>query len=190
MVEAEASAAEAEEPDEPDEPDPDDEPDSEPEASPQVASGPTEADLKRFESENTRHEKALGKIIGDDWSSFEPCGVCGGVGHLPGALNASVPFSRDPQTEPCSVCDGYGTTLTGAREPGMVTRACSLCQGAGWTTVSEQPDVQPVVTLVDASAPAEVVTPAENGPADPRVAELQAAGYIVFPAPAGPAATS
>jgi hypothetical protein len=190
MVEAEAQAAEAEPDDEPDEPAPDDEEEAEAEADEESAAGPTEADMKRFESENTRHERALEKIVGDDWSSFEPCGVCGGVGHVPSGLNQSLPFASDPSTEVCEVCNGYGTTLTGAREPGMVTRACSRCQGAGWTTKAEQPGVQPVVELVASSAPAEVVTPVETAPADPRVAELQAAGYIVFPAPVAASAES
>jgi hypothetical protein len=140
---------------------------------------PTDAALRKFESENARHEKALGKIMGDDFAHFAACAQCDGVGYVPESTNQALPFERDPQTEPCETCAGFGTTLTGAREPGMVTRACSRCQGSGWTTVAEQPAVQPFVTLapVDNGAPAPVL--AEAAPVDPAVAELRARGYVV-----------
>jgi hypothetical protein len=179
MAEAEARDVEAEDEDETDEPEPapDDE-ELEEEAEPE-ARGPTDADMRKFEAENTRHEKALAKVVGDDWELFEACGVCGGVGHVPAASNVDVPFERDPQTEPCETCKGYGTTLTGAKEPGMVSRACSRCQGSGWTSVQEHPEIQPLA-LAPTSTPEEL---AGNGApselVDPRVAALQAEGFIV-----------
>jgi hypothetical protein len=72
----------------------------------------------------------------------------------------------------------------------MVTRACSLCQGSGWTTKQEHPEIAPVVELVNTTMPAQVVTPADNGPVDPRVAALQAEGFIVVsPIVAAPASS-
>jgi hypothetical protein len=146
----------------------------------QVAAGPTDADLRKFEQENARHERALEKIIGADFEHFEACGVCGGVGHVPAASNVDVPFERDPQTEPCAACNGYGTTLTGARYPGMVTRACSRCQGSGWTTVQEHVDVGPVYLEATTATAAAELEPGNGAPVDPRVAELRAAGYVIL----------
>jgi hypothetical protein len=180
LAEEEALRAESEEPDDDDEGT--DEPDDEEldDAEEPEARGPSDADLKRFESENTRHEKALAKIVGDDFEHFEACGVCAGVGFVPAATNVDVPFERDPQTEPCSTCNGYGTTLTGAREPGMVTRACSKCQGAGWTTVQEYPDAQPAAYFPAPSEPAPELEAPNGPPVDPAVAALRARGYIVM----------
>ena len=179
LVEAEALAAEADDDDDEDDQEPEPEPEPEDDEEEVEARGPSEADLRKLEQEHARHEKALAKVIGADWPDFAPCGVCDGVGYVPAATNVNVPFERDPQTEPCSACNGYGTTLTGAREPGMVTRACSKCQGSGWTTVSEYPEVQPLALAPQATEQASVENGAPAPPVDPAVEALRARGYVV-----------
>lgn len=164
---------------------PEPEPEPEPE---QVAAAPTDADLKRFEREVARHEKELGKIMGADFEHFTACAQCDGVGFVPEQSNEALPFEHDPQRETCDQCKGYGTTLTGAREPGMVTMACSRCQGAGWTTKAEHPEIQPLAIAYDSTTTASDNPPANGGAVDPRVAALQAEGFVVvdarMPAPA------
>ncbi len=183
MADAEELRAEAEEPDDDDEETNDEPDDEELDEEEQEAAGPTPEALKRFEAENTRHEKALAKVVGDDWKDFAPCDTCGGVGHLPAAQNKSLPFEHDPSAEVCPVCNGYGTTLTGAKEPGMVTRPCSRCTGSGWLTVAEQPQVQPLADPAAFAAVAAPLEPPNGAPVDPRVQVLRDAGYIILDPP-------
>lgn len=127
---------------EPDEPDVD-EP-SEPAET--EARAPTAAELKRFEAENTRHEKALAKIIGRDWEGFVACEPCGGVGFVP-AMLAEVPELVDmPDAIECPACKGYGRLRTPSRVPGQEFQVCVECAGNGWKR--EAPQAAPAPELV------------------------------------------
>jgi hypothetical protein len=117
-----------------------------------AASGPTDADLKRLERENTRHERELGKIIGEAFAGFEACEPCGGVGFVPKGHASGLELQQDTHTERCSTCAGYGATLTGAREPGQHMRPCVDCSGLGWRTLTEHPGAQPFPNGVPATA--------------------------------------
>lgn len=142
MAEAEAARAEAEpepEPDEPSEPEPGG-PEPEPEFEPEAKAKPSmEAALKAFEKENTRHEVALRKIMGDDFESFVLCAGCEGIGYR--AIEA-MPFA--PDLERCARCKGHGSELTGSIAPGKEVRECIDCQGQGFRVIVQQPEFSPV----------------------------------------------
>lgn len=139
MVEEEAQRAESEpdddegdgdgddghEPDEEPEPEPDEEP-QEPEAQ-----GPSDAQLRDMERENTRHEKALAKITGPDWQLFNPCPHCGGVGFSPLDPDELAGLRSDETTTRCPTCDGWGQLKTESRVPAEMERNCSQCGGTG-----------------------------------------------------------
>src|SRR6266550_9198923 len=44
---------------------------------------PTPDDIKAFQAEHARHEKALVKIMGDDFGMLVVCDGCGGMGYRP-----------------------------------------------------------------------------------------------------------
>jgi len=111
LADAEAERVEGElgtENPEPEPADPEPEPEPEPE---QVAAGPTEADLRKFEAENARHERTLAKIVGADFEHFEPCGVCGGVGHVPAASNLDVQRLRHNPDRSSRAGNGHARVL-------------------------------------------------------------------------------
>ena len=96
------------------------------------ARGPTAAELKRFETENTRHEKALAKIIGRDWEGFAACAECGGVGFVPAATLEAPELLAMPGVVECPGCKGYGRLVTPSRVPGQEFQTCVQCAGNGW----------------------------------------------------------
>lgn len=136
--------------DEPAEPDPDTEPepDSEPDeelqeepAEPE-ARAPSAAELKRFEAENTRHERRLAEIMGDDFAAFEPCPACGGVGFTPRppeeALNLvkatgviECPTCSGAGGNPCPACAGKGGLEFPTKVEGQRFQSCPSCGGTG-----------------------------------------------------------
>lgn len=109
-----------------------DEPEQEPEQEPAEARAPSDAELRAFERENTRHEKALAKLIGDDWQAFGPCEHCGGVGFTPGGLDYAPELAAMPGVIECPGCKGYGRLTTPSRVPGQETQVCVDCAGMGW----------------------------------------------------------
>src|SRR6267142_3070248 len=52
---------------------------------PEAKGEPTPDDIKAFQSEHARHEKALVKIMGDDFMMLTVCDECGGMGFRPPA---------------------------------------------------------------------------------------------------------
>jgi DnaJ-class molecular chaperone len=117
------------------------EPEAEPEEEPEAgeaeraepeARAPTAGELKRFEAENTRHEKALAKIVGADWEGFAACEECGGVGFRPRELMAAPELVAMPDAIECPGCKGYGRLLTPSRVPGQEFQVCVECAGNGW----------------------------------------------------------
>lgn len=138
-----------------DEAEPEAEPDVEPdEAEPDEAAepaepearAPTAAELKRFETENTRHEKALAKIVGRDWEGFAPCAECGGVGFVPTATLAVPELVAMADAVECPDCKGYGRLRTPSRVPGQEFQVCVGCAGNGWKR--EAPQAAPSPELV------------------------------------------
>jgi hypothetical protein len=93
-----------------------------------------EAQLKQFERENVRHERAIAKIMGDDFAAFEVCPGCDSLGFRP--LGA-IQYDRDLET--CDTCKGHGFLLTGAVREDRVVRECIDCQGNGYRVHIEMP---------------------------------------------------
>ncbi len=105
---------------------------------------------KKLTQETKRHENALTKIYGDDWSDLAPCPLCLTDGYVipapPGAMppeqweaiemaagqESDTVFLPAEFSERCDKCDGRGEVLTGAQtEHGRLT-ACRKCNGSGW----------------------------------------------------------
>lgn len=182
MAKAEADAAEQENPDEPAEPsvpspgEPDDD-DDEAGENPDAETpgdgepGTQEAMRKALEGEATRHYNALAKLMPRFDDTFSPCPLCESFGYVPGS-----PFPIDPTREICDQCAGLGGTTTGSHVPGHNVEQCTKCQGNGWIVKTA-----PAVPVTPAYTPPPA--PANGAPAttDPRVAELQAEGYMVVP---------
>jgi hypothetical protein len=132
MVEAEATIAEAEseeeveegdEPLSPGHPQPEPESEDEPEAA---------FDPKRFEVEQTRHEKALAKTFGAAWSSMGACSECGGVGYLPEDFTPPPEIKADPTLVVCTDCNGYGQRTTPSLHEQYAFVPCTACSGSGY----------------------------------------------------------
>lgn len=116
-----------------------------------VAIGPDE--LRKAERANDAHRKKLAGILGDDYVAQE-CPLCSTVGYVPELPPPGSTFTfmqdehgvsldfRPPVAGPdfkpasdkktCPECDGYGATLTGAKEPAQTVWQCGACGGAGW----------------------------------------------------------
>jgi hypothetical protein len=104
---------------EPAEPEPGEPEPEEPEPEEPQARAPTAKELRAFETENTRHEKRLGEIMGDDFAHFEACATCGGVGFTPRAPEELLAFVQAPGVAECPACEGEGGT------------PCPTCAGKG-----------------------------------------------------------
>lgn len=140
---------------------------------------PTAAELKRFETENTRHEKALAKIIGRDWEHFEACSSCGGVGFAPSGASAEAELVEASGVVECGACNGWGRLVYPTRVEGQRLQVCIACAGNGWTREPEP--AAPVA--------AEPVAGLEHAPAAPAVPNGPVAppGYILVPVTPPPA---
>lgn len=183
-AEAEASETEAE----PGEGDGDAEPDGEPDQGEQDG-GPTEEQLKAFERENTRHEKALQRIMGADFALWTLCGHCEGVGFAFAPYVAPVELTQAPDAETCETCKGLGQMLTGSLVDGSRTKGCPTCGGVGWTTVVQQ---LAAVVSADARGWQPSVGPDQGvATGELRAAQetLQRAGYVTIP-PTNPGAAA
>jgi len=184
----EAARAEAEEPDEDEAAE---EEEAEPESPPEPPAEPTQAPealLRKFESENARHEKALGKIMGEDFEAFEPCAACGAIGF---AIPQPPPdFKVHALTFECQECDGLGQLVSGSKVEAFALLTCPTCQGKGYREKAPVQSAQaPTMPLDPARYPPPVPT---NGPTqaatfahDPAVAQaielLKARGAQVIP---------
>jgi hypothetical protein len=142
LVEEEASAAEAETPDEeaaPDEEAESQEVEPQTQPDPEPSGDPTAEDIKAFRAEHARHEKALRKMMGDDFDLLVECDVCGSMGYKPpDQLRTNEKYIR------CETCDGAANVLTGSRDPNWYTQPCPGCGGRGFLEkMPAQPAGQP-----------------------------------------------
>lgn len=124
---------------------------SEGESGPQAhAAGDVDKNMKRLEAEAQRHAKRVSEIMGDDALILQPCPRCWPV--APGFIMPGMPVEDEQRREVklsigeqpipqyneardkrrCDDCDGWGRTLTGARETAQVDLPCSGCNGQGW----------------------------------------------------------
>src|SRR6266850_1416107 len=70
---------------------------------PEAKGEPTPDDIKAFQSEHARHEKALVKIMGDDFGMLVVCDECGGMGFRP-----PYSFKANEKYKACDTCAGMG----------------------------------------------------------------------------------
>jgi DnaJ-class molecular chaperone len=132
LAEAEAARAEAE-PDEDETQEAEEvegaEGEQEAPAEPAPSHDPTEADMKAFQSEHARHERALVKIMGDDFEMLDVCEQCGGMGYAP-----PEQVKTHENYKACDVCNGFGQVATGSKNPSFATQDCPRCGGRGFLT--------------------------------------------------------
>lgn len=138
MVEEEAARAESEPEDENGEEEEGEE--SEEEGEEEGGSQPEneasmEKALKAFESENARHERALQKLMGDDWQAFALCPGCAGIG-----FRAIEAMPIDPDRARCEKCKGHGMLLTGSVNESYVVVPCDACEGQGFIIRVQMPE--------------------------------------------------
>ena len=175
----EAEAAEGEQPT------PEPEPEPEPEAR-----GVTAADVDALDRENTRHEKAVARIMGEDFRFVAACPTCQAFGFIwPPPPEERPEYREHSITKRCATCGGLGDVKTGSLRAGNELIRCADCKGYGY---QPNPATAPA-TFTDAPATPAPSGGAELAPAgaspapetpvseDPRVAELRAAGFIVMP---------
>ena len=147
MVEREAAAAEAEPETEP-EGGPEPEPDPEPEPTPASDAEMAKRD-KAMNSEDKRHENAVAKLYGPDWSLMTDCPLCLNHGYVPTQPDpdfdpmqrlavltsmgegAPVELAFHPDFYRCELCDGWGELSTHSRRDVMNHEQCPDCGGRG-----------------------------------------------------------
>lgn len=101
---------------------------------------PTQAQLRRLEREQERHEKRVHEVMGAHVAGFEACEHCGGVGLLP---PGPKPQSHS-NYKACETCRGFGRVLTGSQRPGNEDVDCPTCRGRGYLEKLDQQG-QPLV---------------------------------------------
>ena len=142
---------------------------------------------KALERENKRHEKSLSTLYAEQWEHYVMCPLCIGegflrpwpVGELPGEqLDAMDVLSgrftppeyvEDADYQRCDHCDGWGKTITGAQDPGHLTKLCDKCSGNGFKARSPSFVVVPPTPLPgapDAMNAQPAVNYGASGPAD------------------------
>lgn len=101
------------------------------------------------------------ETLGAD-APIQPCAYCHGMGFNPIELKA------DPHSHKCEGCDGFGEVTTFSKVTGNEARMCQDCKGAGY--IAEQPEIiipggekptEPVSVLSDAEV-AEIVRKAQE----------------------------
>lgn len=146
---------------------------------------PSAAELKRFEAECTRHEKALEKIVGDEWQHFMACEACGGVGFAPKPAELQLDLVKAPGViectscegaggRPCVTCDGKGGLEYPTRVEGQRVQSCPSCGG---TAMNVCVDCAGNGWRREAAAPAE--QPAYATPTVPNGGQQAPTGYIL-----------
>lgn len=168
---SEPATPEPDEPTEPDQPSEDDEEGeaeqaetpSEPEPEPVAidAQPSSQAEMERIgkqlDNEAKRHEKAVARIMGEDFVSMIPSPLDYTPGYLWNPAIVPVPenvkamvlglfgmqadaeLRDDPDKRTCEVCDGLGMLKTGSRAPSQDALPCSHCQGKGWVQIIKPP---------------------------------------------------
>lgn len=152
LTNADIERMRAEDDPEPD-PEPEQDPEPEPEPEPQAIS---EKDVKAMEREESRHEAAVDKLLGQASDSFHRCPLCATFpsGFVP--IFATVPdevaaqlgtqvfeyFNGPELVEPqyveghtmtrCTFCDGWGQVRSGARNQLHRVEQCPDCLGNGY----------------------------------------------------------
>jgi hypothetical protein len=172
------------------EPEPVPEPETEPEPfedpEPQAVTDERQAVAldKALTAEDTRHQKALGKALGDTWPEHVRCSLCDGVGFLSPELAAgltteqwdklletavslvTMPLVPDPNYERCTNCDGWGKTISGSQNAEHYTKLCDVCSGNGYNQRAPRlPQIQPLVADNGASASPVAAIPSYGSPA-------------------------
>lgn len=160
LAEREAAAAEAE--DAASAPEtlqvPESEPDETPEPEPEPDSAAKVDDVgKQFEREHERHEKALRKIMGDDFDILVRCELCWTDGYRMPAEVGALSFEQanavraaigdqlapelrqNAETVKCERCGGWGDLLSGALVERARTMQCPDCGGQGYRHKAPEP---------------------------------------------------
>lgn len=183
-VEAEEAAAAATATDEPAQA-------AEPEPEAVSVSEPVAIDEKALERALVSHEKAMRKVMGEDFDALAPCDACGGVGYTPPNVETVPELKHDPMTETCEACNGWGQVLTGALEGASPLRPCTTCNNSGYVTKAVELPAGVPLQPIAGTAPGTVqpVSPPVN--IDPTaIEELRRAGFtIIEPYSGGPVAT-
>lgn len=186
---AEGDLAEAEFPEEEvtlEEPETEPEPEAEPEPEPEPVE-PDEAALaaqdRALSSEDTRHQKALGKAYGDAWPEHVRCALCDGVGFLNPELAMSLnnaqweqllqvavmlvtdEYVQDPNYEMCPNCMGKTKTRSGAQDAEHYLKLCDVCSGNGYIGRQPKlPTLTPISPNGEATGPSMPVIPSYGAP--------------------------
>lgn len=139
---------------------------------------------KALTAEDNRHNRALGKLYGDEWPQHVRCALCDGIGflhpelasglsndqwaHVVGAAIAMTqrPYIEDSNYERCEHCDGWGQTLSGARDPEHYTKLCDVCSGNGFIQRAPRlPSIQPVPAASNGQEQPTFTIPSYGSPA-------------------------
>lgn len=159
LARAEADRVEAEDP----EPEPEPEPTPEPEPGPPapVADMPVgiapEKVAAAIEKEHARHLKELTRIMGA--APLFECEACNTLGYTLDPSPSQAGLKEAPDKQRCTECDGWGKTITGARDTGQPVADCGRCFGTGHVPRSRDLTPQtplpppPTFTVTPPSAP-------------------------------------
>lgn len=108
----------------------------------------------KLKAEAARHEKAVAKIMGEDFGFLVPNPTDWTPGYIfnvpamhpmPEQVAALHELLGDAQggeylpaedAEACPKCNALGEVLTGSRKQGQITKLCVGCNGTGWVTKS------------------------------------------------------
>jgi hypothetical protein len=103
---------------------------------------------KKLDSENSRHIKAVSKILDMDMED-KLCPTCAGFGFADAPADDGPEIAPDETKSECPVCHGYGQLRTPSRNPDHVFAVCTQCSGQGWVTktVDAPPAYAPVTQL-------------------------------------------
>lgn len=185
---AEAERVEAEEAEqaevEPEQAEPTSDEPEQAEPSPAADQAALEAQDKALTAEDGRHNKALGKIYGDEWPEHVRCALCDGIGFLHPELASGLtneqwaqvvgaaiamtqrPYIEDANYERCQHCDGWGQTLSGAQDPEHYTKLCDVCSGNGYIQRAPRlPQLAPVPQTTGGNGTVDLTFPTYGSPA-------------------------
>lgn len=142
---------EAEQEETPDVPEPEEAAPDE-EAAPPRSQKEIDAVQDKLKAEALRHEKAVAKIMGEDFGFLVPNPTDWTPGFIfnvpamhpmPEQVAALHELLGDAQgveylpaedAEACGKCNALGEVLTGSRKQGQITKLCVGCNGTGWVT--------------------------------------------------------
>lgn len=122
------------------------------EAAPPRSQKEIDAVQDKLKAEAMRHEKAVAKIMGEDFGFLVPNPTDWTPGYIfnvpamhpmPEQIAALHELLGDAQgveylpaedAEACGKCNALGEVLTGSRKQGQITKLCVGCNGTGWVT--------------------------------------------------------